>query len=179
MGEHYQAELIPESRRRRLDLFSRSWPRTSAWSPLRLNGPNRTGVPPDQRRGAYWRGIRRTPSCQRITAPNGATRRKSKPIFIGSRKRKNANHRRIGKDSSSFTFSPDVARACRSGCRTACDPPGARILALQEERKDGYRRVATLTSRRMPVLRSRHLHYYKEDMYAPLDIDGEKYYLRR
>ena len=27
-------------------------------------------------------------------------------------------------------------------------------------------------------IRSRHLAYYKEDMYAPIDIEGENYYLK-
>jgi threonyl-tRNA synthetase len=53
------------------------------------------------------------------------------------------------------------------------------FLALQEERRDGYRRVATPhIAKDALYLRSRHLPYYKEDMYSPLDIDGENYYLR-
>jgi threonyl-tRNA synthetase len=53
------------------------------------------------------------------------------------------------------------------------------FLALQEERKDGYRRVATphITKEAL-YYRSRHLPYYAEGMYSPLDIDGENYYLR-
>ena len=53
------------------------------------------------------------------------------------------------------------------------------FLALQEERKDGYRRVATphITKEAL-YYRSRHLPYYGEGMYSPLDIDGENYYLR-
>ena len=50
---------------------------------------------------------------------------------------------------------------------------------MQEERKDGYRRVATphITKEAL-YYRSRHLPYYKDSMYSPLDIDGENYYLR-
>ena len=53
------------------------------------------------------------------------------------------------------------------------------FLALQEERKDGYRRVATphITKEAL-YYRSRHLPYYGEGMYSPLDIDGENYYLQ-
>jgi threonyl-tRNA synthetase len=53
------------------------------------------------------------------------------------------------------------------------------FLALQEERKEGYRRVATPhIAKEALYLRSRHLPYYNEGMYSPLDIDGENYYLR-
>jgi threonyl-tRNA synthetase len=53
------------------------------------------------------------------------------------------------------------------------------FLALQEERKEGYRRVASPhIAKEALYYRSRHLPYYNEGMYAPLDIDGENYYLR-
>jgi threonyl-tRNA synthetase len=53
------------------------------------------------------------------------------------------------------------------------------FLALNEERKEGYRRVATPhIAKEALYYRSRHLPYYGEGMYAPLDIDGENYRLR-
>jgi threonyl-tRNA synthetase len=90
------------------------------------------------------------------------------------------DHRRIGKELELFTFSPDVGAGLPLWM-----PNGMVIrqelefLALQEERRDGYRRVATPhIAKDALYLRSRHLPYYAEDMYQPLDIDGEKYYLR-
>jgi len=52
-------------------------------------------------------------------------------------------------------------------------------LAQTEERREGYMPVATphITKETL-YYRSRHLPYYKEDMYAPMDIDGENYYLK-
>jgi len=53
------------------------------------------------------------------------------------------------------------------------------FLAVQEERKDGYKRVSTpeITKENL-YIRSRHLAYYGEDMYSPIDIEGENYYLK-
>ena len=52
-------------------------------------------------------------------------------------------------------------------------------LAVQEERRDGYRRVSTpVITKEALYYRSGHLPYYKEDMYAPIEIEGENYYLR-
>ncbi|HUI17351.1 MAG TPA: threonine--tRNA ligase, partial [Alphaproteobacteria bacterium] len=53
------------------------------------------------------------------------------------------------------------------------------FLALQEERRDGYVRVATpQITKESLYYRSRHLPYYKSDMYPPIDIEGENFYLR-
>jgi len=53
------------------------------------------------------------------------------------------------------------------------------FLALKEERRDGYHRISTpQITKEALYYRSRHLPYYKDDMYSPIDIDGENYYLR-
>jgi threonyl-tRNA synthetase len=52
-------------------------------------------------------------------------------------------------------------------------------LALQEERRDGYQPVSTpVITKEALYYRSGHLPYYKDDMYAPLQIDEHNYYLR-
>ncbi len=53
------------------------------------------------------------------------------------------------------------------------------FLATQEERRDGYKRVSTpeITKENL-YIRSRHLAYYGDDMYSPIDIEGENYYLK-
>ena len=123
----------------------------------------------------------RTRSFSASTAPHGATRRNSTPISIASRKPEKRDHRKIGKELELFTFSPDVGAGLPLWM-----PNGMVIrqelefLALQEERKDGYKRVAT------PHITKEALYYplappaptTTEDMYSPLDIDGENYYLR-
>jgi threonyl-tRNA synthetase len=53
------------------------------------------------------------------------------------------------------------------------------FLALKEERRDGYLRIATpQITKEALYYRSRHLPYYKDDMYSTIDIEGENYYLR-
>ena len=108
--------------------------------------------------GAYWRGDAKNAQLQRIY---GKARRDNKELEL-------------------FTFSPDVGAGLPLWM-----PNGMVIrqelefLALQEERKEGYRRVASPhIAKEALYYRSRHLPYYNEGMYAPLDIDGENYYLR-
>ena len=130
--------------------------------------------------GAYWRGDSRNAQLQRIYGTAWRDEKELEAYLHRLAEAERRDHRRIGKELELFTFSPDVGAGLPLWM-----PNGMVIrqelefLALQEERRDGYRRVATPhIAKDSLYLRSRHLLYYKEDMYAPLDIDGENYYLR-
>ncbi|MGH6887939.1 MAG: threonine--tRNA ligase [Rhizomicrobium sp.] len=130
--------------------------------------------------GAYWRGDSRNAQLQRIYGTAWRDEKELEAHLHRLAEAERRDHRRIGKELELFTFSPDVGAGLPLWM-----PNGMVIrqelefLALQEERKDGYRRVATPhIAKDSLYLRSRHLLYYKEDMYSPLDIDGENYYLR-
>jgi len=130
--------------------------------------------------GAYWRGDSKNAQLQRIY---GTAWRDSKELdahLARLEEQEKRDHRKIGKEMELFTFSPDVGAGLPLWL-----PNGMVIrqelefLALQEERKEGYRRVASPhIAKEALYYRSRHLPYYNEGMYAPLDIDGENYYLR-
>jgi threonyl-tRNA synthetase len=130
--------------------------------------------------GAYWRGDSRNAQLQRIYGTAWRNEKELEDYLHRLAEAERRDHRRIGKELELFTFSPDVGAGLPLWM-----PNGMVIrqelefLALQEERRDGYRRVATPhIAKDALYLRSRHLPYYAEDMYSPLDIDGEKYYLR-
>ena len=86
----------------------------------------------------------RTRNCSASTAPPGATRRSWTPICTRLEEAEKRDHRKLGRELELFTFSPDVGAGLPLWM-----PNGMVIrqelefLALQEERKDGYRRVAT------------------------------------
>jgi threonyl-tRNA synthetase len=130
--------------------------------------------------GAYWRGDSNNAQLQRIYGTAWRDQKELDAYLLKLEEQEKRDHRKLGKEMELFTFSPDVGAGLPLWM-----PNGMVIrqelefLALQEERRDGYRRVATphITKEAL-YLRSRHLPYYKEDMYSPLDIDGENYYLR-
>ncbi len=130
--------------------------------------------------GAYWRGDSNTAHLPRIYGTAWRDQKELDAYLTRLEEAEKRDHRRIGKEMELFTFSPDVGAGLPLWM-----PNGMVIrqelefLALQEERKDGYFRVATphITKEAL-YLRSRHLPYYKDDMYAPLVIDEENYYLR-
>jgi len=130
--------------------------------------------------GAYWRGDSRNAQLQRIYGTAWRDEKELAAYLTRLEEAEKRDHRRIGKELELFTFSPDVGAGLPLWM-----PNGMVIrqelefLALQEERKDGYRRVATPhIAKEALYRRSRHIPYYMEDMYAPLDIDGENYFLR-
>jgi threonyl-tRNA synthetase len=130
--------------------------------------------------GAYWRGDAKNAQLQRIYGTAWRDKKELDAYIERLAEAEKRDHRKLGKELELFTFSPDVGAGLPLWM-----PNGMVIrqelefLALQEERKDGYRRVATphITKEAL-YYRSRHLPYYAEGMYAPLDIDGENYYLR-
>ena len=130
--------------------------------------------------GAYWRGDSKRPMLQRIYGTAWRDEKELDAHLKHLEEAEKRDHRRLGRELELFTFSPDVGAGLPLWM-----PNGMVIrqelefLALQKERAYGYRRVATphITKEAL-YFRSRHLPYYADSMYSPLDIDGENYYLR-
>ena len=130
--------------------------------------------------GAYWRGDAKNAQLQRIYGTAWRDEKELAAYLTRLEEAEKRDHRKLGKELELFTFSADVGAGLPLWM-----PNGMVIrqelefLALQEERKEGYRRVATPhIAKEALYYRSRHLPYYNEGMYSPLDIDGENYYLR-
>ena len=182
MGESYKAELI-ESIPAGEDV-SVYW--HGDWHDL-CRGPHfaTTGKIGDAFKltkiaGAYWRGDSDNAQLQRIYGTAWRDQKELDAYLSRLEEQEKRDHRRIGKELELFTFTPDVGAGLPLWM-----PNGTVIrqelefLAVQEERRDGYRRVVTPEiAKEALYVRSRHLAYYKEDMYAPLDIEGENYYLK-
>jgi threonyl-tRNA synthetase len=130
--------------------------------------------------GAYWRGDAKNAQLQRIYGTAWRDQKELDAYITRLEEQEKRDHRRIGKDLELFTFSPDVGAGLPLWM-----PKGMVIrqelefLAVQEERRDGYQRVATpeITKENL-YIRSKHLAFYGEDMYSPIDIEGENYYLK-
>jgi len=130
--------------------------------------------------GAYWRGDEHNPQLQRIYGVAFETQAELEQHLQRLEEAKKRDHRRLGAQLKIFTFSEEVG----SGLPLWL-PNGTVLreelekLAKEEERRDGYKRVSTphLTKGTL-YERSGHLPYYKDDMYAPVLIEGEEFYLK-
>ncbi len=130
--------------------------------------------------GAYWRGDARNPQLQRIYGICFPSKEEVEHALWQIEQARLRDHRKIGQEQQLFAFSADVGAGLPLWL-----PKGMvlrdelEFLAQQEERRDGYSRVATpQITKEALYYRSRHLPYYKADMYPPIDIEGENFYLR-
>jgi threonyl-tRNA synthetase len=130
--------------------------------------------------GAYWRGNERNPQLQRVYGVAFASKDELEKYLWQLEEAKKRDHRRLGQQLEIFTFSDEVGQGLPLWL-----PNGTIIreelekLAKEEERRAGYVRVATphLTKDAL-YYRSGHLPYYREDMYAPVEIEGAEYFLK-
>jgi threonyl-tRNA synthetase len=182
MGETYKAELIRDipAHEDVSIYFHGDWHDLCRGPHFASTGKIGTAFKLMKIAGAYWRGNSDNPMLQRIYGTAWRDEKELAAHLTQLEEQEKRDHRRIGKDLELFTFSPDVGAGLPLWM-----PNGMVIrqelefLALQEERKEGYRRVATPhIAKEALYYRSRHLPYYNEGMYSPLDIDGENYYLR-
>ncbi len=182
MGEHYKAEIIRDipANEDVSIYFHGPWHDLCRGPHFASTGKIGQAFKLTKIAGAYWRGNSDNPQLQRIYGTAWRDEKELAAYLHQLEEAEKRDHRKLGKELELFTFSPDVGAGLPLWM-----PNGMVIrqelefLALQEERRDGYRRVATPhIAKDALYLRSRHLPYYKEDMYSPLDIDGEDYYLR-
>jgi threonyl-tRNA synthetase len=182
MGEQYKAELIesiPQGEEVSI-YFHGNWHDLCRGPHFASTGKIGDAFKLTKIAGAYWRGDAKNAQLQRIYGTAWRDQKELDAYLLKLEEQEKRDHRKLGKDLELFTFSPDVGAGLPLWM-----PNGMVIrqelefLALQEERKEGYRRVATPhIAKEALYYRSRHLPYYNEGMYAPLDIDGENYYLR-
>ena len=117
-----------------------------------------------------------------ITLEGGRKVKKKSPtkIVLDRKGLPSNDHRILGQDLKIFTFSDEV------GAGLPLWMPNGEILKnkLMEymrevEERYGYKYVSTPVIAKGRLFEDTgHLPYYKDSMYAPIDIDGEDYYLR-
>ncbi|MFM9051885.1 MAG: threonine--tRNA ligase, partial [Bacteroidota bacterium] len=130
--------------------------------------------------GAYWRGDEKNKQLTRIygiTFPKKSQLDEYLQMLEEAKKR---DHRKIGKEMEIFTFDDDVG----PGLPLWLPNGGVLIeqlegLAKRTEQKAGYHRVRTPhIAKESMYLTSGHLPYYQDSMFPPMEMDGEKYYLK-
>ncbi len=130
--------------------------------------------------GAYWRGNEKNPMLTRIYGTVFPTKKELDDYLKRQEEAKKRDHRVLGRQLDLFTFSEEVGAGL-----PLWTPKGTIIRdelekwAKETEREWGYQHVVTphITKEELYKI-SGHLPYYADDLYSPLDIEGEKYYLK-
>ena len=130
--------------------------------------------------GAYWRGDENNKMLQRIYGTAWETKDQLKDYLNQLEEAKKRDHRKLGKELEIFIFDEEVG----PGLPLWLPNGGVLIeelekLAKEMEDKAGYSRVKTpILTKEDLFLRSGHLPYYAESMYAPMELEGVKYYVK-
>ena len=131
--------------------------------------------------GAYWRGDSNNKMLTRIYGTAFETQAELDQFLYQREEAKKRDHRKLGKELGLFTFAPDLI-----GQGLPLWLPKGTVIrdeleawAKQIEHEHGYERVVTpVLGKEELYLCSGHLPYYKEDMYEPIQMEEERYYLR-
>ncbi|NWJ44938.1 MAG: threonine--tRNA ligase [Chloroflexi bacterium] len=130
--------------------------------------------------GAYWRGNEKNKQLQRLYGAAFATKEELDQYLWQLEEAKKRDHRKLGQELDIFVISDEVGPGLPLWM-----PNGTVLrdelerLSKEEERRDGYYRISTPNITKAQLYyRSGHLPFYREDMYAPMIIDDEEYFLK-
>ncbi|KKS64420.1 MAG: Threonine-tRNA ligase, partial [Parcubacteria group bacterium GW2011_GWB1_42_6] len=125
--------------------------------------------------GAYWRGDEKNKMLQRIYGAAFETKEELESYLKNIEEAEKRNHRKLGKELELFMISEDVGKGLPLWL-----PKGAFIrkkiedymYAKELERDYKYVYTPVLTNKKLYET-SGHLAHYRDDMYNPIDIEGE------
>ncbi len=130
--------------------------------------------------GAYWRGDERRPMLQRIYGTAWETSEQLEEFLAWQKEVEKRDHRRLIKELDLLSFHEE------GGAGLAYwHPKGGQVRVLIEDYwrrlhyEGGYDIVFTPHIGRAQLWEtSGHLDFYRDGMYAPMDVDGQDYYIK-
>ncbi|MEO8404767.1 MAG: threonine--tRNA ligase [Chitinophagaceae bacterium] len=130
--------------------------------------------------GAYWKGDEKNKMLTRVYGVTFPSQKELDEYLQMLEEAKKRDHRKLGKELGIYTLDDDV------GPGLILWLPNGTImieelekLAKETEQDGGYKRVVTPhIAKESMYITSGHLPYYADSMYPPMEMDGEKYYLK-
>ena len=130
--------------------------------------------------GAYWKGDEKNKMLTRVYGITFPSQKELDEYLKMLEEAKKRDHRKLGKELGIYTMDDDVGPGLIMWM-----PNGTIIieelekLAKETESAAGYKRVVTPhIAKESMYITSGHLPYYAESMYPPMELEGEKYYLK-
>lgn len=129
---------------------------------------------------AYWRGDSKNKQLKRIYGRAFQAKKEMDDYVKLLEEAEKRDHRKLGKELDIFEIDEDI------GPGLVLWLPNGTIIkdelekwAKETESKWGYKRVSTpLITKEALFHTSEHLPHYSASMFSPMDIDGEKYYIK-
>ncbi len=130
--------------------------------------------------GAYWKGDDKNKMLTRVYGVSYPSQKELDEYLLLLEEAKKRDHRKLGKELGIFTMDDDVGPGLPLWL-----PNGTIIieelekLAKETEQDAGYKRVVTPhIAKESMYITSGHLPYYQDSMYPPMELEGQKYYLK-
>ena len=130
--------------------------------------------------GAYWRGDENKPMLQRVYGTAWHSAQELEEYLWRLEEAKRRDHRRLGRELDLFSVSEEVGPGL-----ILWHPKGGMVRKLAEDfsraehERSGYDFVYSPPIGKANLWEtSGHLDWYEENMYAPLEIEGQRYYLK-
>jgi threonyl-tRNA synthetase len=130
--------------------------------------------------GAYWKGDEKNKQLTRVYGVTFPAQKELDEYLAMLEEAKKRDHRKLGKEMSIYTMDDNVGPGL-----ILWMPNGTIIieelekLAKETENAAGYKRVVTPhIAKESMYLTSGHLPYYADSMFPPMEMDGERYYLK-
>ena len=130
--------------------------------------------------GSYFRGQETNPMLQRLYGIAAVTQKEIRVELQRIEEARKRDHRRLGKELNLFSLQEDVGPGL-----VHWHPKGARLRTIIEDfwrRKHfqgGYEILYTPHIGRAGLWEtSGHLEFYRENMYSPMDVDGNEYFVK-
>jgi threonyl-tRNA synthetase len=130
--------------------------------------------------GAYWRGDERNPMLQRIYGTAFGNKKELAEHLHRLEEAKRRDHRKVGKELDLFSIDETIG-----GGLVLWHPKGARVRYVaeqfwrEEHYAQGYDLVSSPHVAREELWKvSGHLGWYKENMYAGMEVEGQQYLVK-
>lgn len=130
--------------------------------------------------GAYWRGDEKNKMLTRIYGTAFPSQKELDEYLERQEEAKKRDHKKLGQELDLFFMDDEIGKGL-----PIWTPKGTVIkqelekFTIELERKYGYLHVETPYLGKDKLYEtSGHLEHYRENMYAPIDMDGDVFYLR-
>jgi threonyl-tRNA synthetase len=130
--------------------------------------------------GAYWRGDEKNKMLQRIYGIAFPDAKALKAHLAMIEEAKKRDHRKLGKELDLFSIHEETGAGL-----VLWHPKGARLKNIienfwrEEHYKNGYDMISTPHIGKSQLWQtSGHLDFYNENMYSPMDIEGQDYFIK-
>lgn len=130
--------------------------------------------------GAYWRGDEKRPMLQRIYGTAFQSQEELQAYLDRLAEAARRDHRKLGKELDLFSVQEEVGAGL-----VLWHPKGAMIREIVEDlwRKEHHRRgyeiVFTPHIARIDMWKTTgHLDWYRENMYSPMEVEGQQYMIK-